>query len=101
MSLPQTQSLSGPLNCHLELEAPSGFGLHTYIQEMNFRGDEKMNDCSEDYVQFGRDVFAFTVYKSPLFCGHRPAVNFSQSEDVWKKFQVGQTHLKKYFLNYT
>ena len=91
LSFFKAESLTRAFNCHLELEAPSGYGLHTYIQEMGFRGDEELNDCSDDYVQFGRDVFAFTVYRSPKFCGHRPSVNFSSPEDSWKKFKVNHT----------
>ncbi len=49
--------------------------MHVYIEEMNMAGNEAADDCS-DYVQFARDVFAFTTYRSPKYCGHRRRIDF-------------------------
>ena len=54
--------------CHLELLLPSpdyGFGI--YMEEMSLSGNT--GDCTEDWVQFGRDILFFTTYKSNKYCG--------------------------------
>ena len=51
----QSKDLSRDLSCHLELEIPSGYGLHIYMDEMHLAGNEENDDCI-DYVQFGRDI---------------------------------------------
>ena len=71
------KDLAHDLSCHLELEAPgppSSYGIHVYIQEMNFEGDED-GGC-RDYVQYSRDVLAFTTYNSQKFCGRRRLIDY-------------------------
>ncbi|TRY68479.1 hypothetical protein TCAL_02520 [Tigriopus californicus] len=67
---------SFPFDCHLELEVSNGLGIHLFIEEMNLLGDES-HDCPEDYIQFKRDVLAFTTHRSPRFCGKRVKENHS------------------------
>ena len=74
------KDLAHDLSCHLELEAPgpsASYGFHIYIQEMNFEGDEdeKFGGC-QDYIQYSRDVFAFTTYNSEKFCGKRRLIDY-------------------------
>ena len=72
-----SKDLDHDLSCHLELEAPgpaSSYGIHVYIQEMNFDGDED-GGC-RDYVQYSRDVLAFTTYNSQKFCGKRRGIDY-------------------------
>ena len=72
------RDLAHDLSCHLELEAPgppANYGIHVYIQEMNFEGDEDGGGC-RDYVQYSRDVLAFTTYNSPKFCGKRRLIDY-------------------------
>ena len=71
------KDLAHDLSCHLELEAPgpsANYGIHVYIQEMNFAGDED-GGC-QDYVQYSRDVLAFTTYNSDKFCGKRRLIDY-------------------------
>ena len=71
------KDLAHDLSCHLELEAPgppASYGLHVYIQEMNFEGDED-GGC-RDYLQYSRDVLAFTTYNSQQFCGKRRRIDY-------------------------
>ncbi len=62
--------------CHYELETPSGYGFHVYIDEMYLEDNPNYNSQVEDkpctdYVQFGRDTLYVTTFKSPYFCGKR------------------------------
>ncbi|XP_023346891.1 uncharacterized protein LOC111715752 [Eurytemora carolleeae] len=64
-------TVSTTFKCHLELEQQSRIsaGFSVYIQSMDFIQDE---ECSRDYVQFGKDVLFITTSKSKKFCGHIP-----------------------------
>ena len=80
-----------------------------------------MQDCEEDYVQFGRDILFITSYRSKKFCGvingTFPLINktaktelpvgvtpmakriYSESSDqemdIWVKMSVPSSHNKK------
>ncbi len=58
------------------------------MEEMNFLGEEAQReneeDCPKDYIQFARDDFVFTTYKSPKFCGKRPRLNATDETSVHK-----------------
>ena len=56
-------------NCHLEVVVPSSsYGFSVFIEEMNLSGSS-VAGCSEDYVQFGRDILFVTTHKSRKYCG--------------------------------
>jgi hypothetical protein len=83
----RARDLMSDLLCHLELEVPSGYGLHTYIEEMNLTGDEGSNSC-KDYIQFARDVLSFTTYESNKFCGVRRRIDFKpESYDAFTGYR--------------
>ena len=52
---PAILSLNGPtsrsLKCHLELQAPKGFGFYIFIDILNIKTTA---GCSKDFLQFGR-----------------------------------------------
>ena len=52
---PAILSLSGPtsrsLKCHLELQAPKGFGFYIFIDKLDIK---TTIDCKNDFLQFGR-----------------------------------------------
>ena len=60
------------MRCEILLQAPEGFGLAAYVEEMHLRENTKTEDC-EDYVQFGeKDIIPFvTLRKSKKICGQR------------------------------
>ena len=52
---------------------------------MNLDGSETSKKCV-DYVQFARDVLAFTTYRSNEFCGQRRKIDFRSEDDAFKSF---------------
>jgi len=55
--------------CHLELYLPSSsYGFSVFIEEMALSGSS-MSGCSEDYLQFGRDILFVTTHLSKKYCG--------------------------------
>ena len=64
-----SSSLTSPyFSCHLDLFLPSSsYGLSVFIEEMSFSGSE--SDCSEDFLQFGRDILFVTSHLSSKYCG--------------------------------
>ena len=52
---PAILSLSGPtsgsLKCHLELQAPKGFGFYIFIEKLDIKTTV---DCKKEFLQFGR-----------------------------------------------
>ena len=60
----------------------SDFGFHVYIDEMNLdTGDDATNvdwKC-RDYLQFGRDVFLLTTFRSQDYCGIRTRIQVTRS----------------------
>lgn len=63
----------------------SDFGFHVYIDEMNLdTGDDATNvdwKC-RDYLQFGRDVFLLTTFRSQDYCGIRTRIQVTRSRRV-------------------
>ncbi len=63
----------------------SDFGFHVYIDEMNLdSGDDATNvdwKC-RDYLQFGRDVFLLTTFRSQDYCGIRTRIQVTRSRRV-------------------
>jgi hypothetical protein len=57
------------LKCHLELYIPSSsYGFSVFIEEMALSGST-LSGCSEDYLQFGRDILFVTTHLSKKYCG--------------------------------
>ena len=71
------------LSCHLELEAPVGFGFHVFMEDLSL--DEDPDDIDhgrcQDYVQFGRDFMYFTTSKSQKFCGKRIPIFYQNNPE--------------------
>lgn len=82
-------------DCHLELEVSGGFGIHLFIDEMNIQGDKSV-DCPHDYIQFKRDVLAFTTHRSPKFCGIREKENHTRSKDGIGPYSRGGSAQRMY-----
>jgi hypothetical protein len=64
-----SSSLQSPyFSCHLDLLLPSAnYGVSVFIEEMLFSGFG--SDCSEDFLQFGRDILFVTSHLSGKYCG--------------------------------
>lgn len=58
-------------NCHLELLVPSyQYGFSIFIEEMSLSGYSlQSGGCSDDFIQFGRDILFLTTHKSRKYCG--------------------------------
>ena len=54
-------------SCHLDLLLPTSHGFSVFIEEMSFSGFG--SDCSEDFLQFGRDILFVTSHLSKKYCG--------------------------------
>ena len=53
---------SQEFRCHLELYLPSSsYGFSVFIEEMSLTGSS-LSGCSNDYVQFGRDILFVTTH---------------------------------------
>jgi len=66
------------IKCHLELHLHSDiFGFSVFIQEMKL---EDSDDCSRDFLQFGRDFIVFTSHKSKKRCGVLAPLDLSGQE---------------------
>ena len=62
-------ALGNSFKCHLELYLPSSsYGFSVFIEEMTLSGST-MSGCSEDYLQFGRDILFVTTHLSNKYCG--------------------------------
>ena len=62
-------ALGNSFKCHLELYLPSSsYGFSVFIEEMTLSGST-MSGCSEDYLQFGRDILFVTTHLSRKYCG--------------------------------
>jgi hypothetical protein len=64
-----SSSLTSPyFSCHLDLSLPSSsYGFSVFIEEMSFSGSG--SECSEDFLQFGRDILFVTSHLSGKYCG--------------------------------
>ena len=63
-----SSSLKSPyFSCHLDLLLPSSYGFSVFIEKMSFSGFG--SDCSEDFLQFGRDILFMTSHLSGKYCG--------------------------------
>jgi len=61
--------LADSFKCHLELYLPSSsYGFSVFIEEMTLSGSS-LSGCSEDYLQFGRDILFVTTHLSNKYCG--------------------------------
>ena len=56
--------------CEIKFQAPTGYGIIAYIEQMNMRRHDRDLDCI-DYIQFGQDdpVPFYTLKKSQKMCG--------------------------------
>jgi len=55
------------IRCHLELRLPSDyFGFSIFTESLYM---EDSQDCSKDFLQYGRDFIIFTSFKSEKICG--------------------------------
>ena len=62
-------SSSTSFSCHLELFlSSSDYGFFIFIEEMDLSGST-LAGCSEDYLQFGRDILFVTTHLSVRYCG--------------------------------
>jgi len=65
-------TLTSTFQCHLELELKTthlGSGFSVFIESMHLETNE---DCTKDWLQFGRDVLFITTKKSKKFCQKIP-----------------------------
>jgi hypothetical protein len=66
-------SVTETFKCHLELEqrtrTAGGGGFSVYIQYMNLAQGV---GCTQDFMQFGKDLLFITTSKSKKFCGRIP-----------------------------
>lgn len=69
------------LYCHLELHLPSDrYGVQIFIEEMKLSGSGQ--NCTEDFLQFGRDVLFITTHLSAKICGTIPRSGLTREEGL-------------------
>ena len=67
-------------SCHLDLSLPSSdYGFSVFIQEMSFSKSD--SGCTEDFLQFGRDILFVTTHLSRKFCGKVHLLNGESFSD--------------------
>jgi len=71
--------------CHLELHLHSqSLGFSVFIETLKI-GRFLNSDCSQDYLQFGRDKFVFTTHTSKKYCQtilHTEEVRDSNTQEL-------------------
>lgn len=77
------------LYCHMDLYLPSDkYGLSVHIKEMKLSGSYQ--NCTEDFLQFGRDVLFITTHLSEKVCGTISSLEMQPSQPAPAAAGLGQ-----------
>ena len=78
-------------SCHIDLSLPSAaYGFSAFIQEMSFSKSD--SGCTEDFLQFGRDILFVTSHLSRKFCGTEQLL----TEESYSDKEVLKTSKRNY-----